>query len=247
MLRVSFIGSGNVATRMADGFRAVGVEVMQMCSPHHGEPVGSLRPDDVDMVIVAVSDDAIPSVLAQIPDAGKALWVHTAGSVAISVFDTAKFPRHGVFYPMQTMSRDLQVDWSRVPLFVEGDSPTTLQFLLDTGKLLTPNVRELNSGNRLKLHSAAVVGCNMVMYLWAVADSILQRAGIDFEVLRPLLEVTLQRTASLSPRQAITGPARRGDIHTIMKHLATLPTDEAETYRFISQQILNIFNPEIKL
>jgi predicted short-subunit dehydrogenase-like oxidoreductase (DUF2520 family) len=246
MLRVSFIGTGNVATRMADGLRAVGAEIVQMCSPHHGEPIASLRPNDADLIIVAVSDDAIPSVLAAVPSAGKAVWAHTAGSVAMSAFDAAKFPRHGVFYPMQTMSKELAVDWQKVPMFIEGNSPEVTDFLLSVARQLTPNVRELSSENRVKLHSAAVVGCNMVMYLWAVADDILQRAGIDFEVLRPLLEVTLERTKQLSPKSAITGPARRGDVKTIAKHIAALPPEEADTYRFLSQKILNLFT-EIKI
>ena len=247
MLKVSFIGAGNVATRMADGFTRAGAEVVQICARSGHEPIAQLRPDDADLIVVSVSDDALPQVLTAVPSAGsRAVWVHTAGSVAMDVFPAAKFPRRGVIYPLQTLSKSYtEVDWRKVPLFVEGSSADVAARITEAAQLLSGVVRPLDSAHRRELHASAVLGCNLVMYLWSLAEGVMQRAGLDFELLRPLLEMTLERTKLLTPTEAMTGPARRGDLSTIAKHVNSLPPDVAATYQFLSQQILKLYHPEL--
>lgn len=254
-MKVSFIGAGNVATRMATGLRAAGAEVVQVQSrtPESArrlaEAVGAEAVERIDgtradMVIVAVSDDSVLPVLDAVTDPGTAIWTHTAGSVGMDAFDAAKFPRHGIFYPLQTMSRQVEVEWSRVPMFTEASSPEVEAEIAAAARLLTPAVTHLDSEHRRQLHAAAVIGCNMVMYLWSLSEDILRSAGLDFEVMRPLLEVTLERTRTLSPTEAMTGPARRGDVRTIRKHLAALSGPAADTYRQLSQNILSLYHPD---
>ena len=239
MRRVSLIGAGNVATRMAARLRELGYEIVQQCS-RTGTPVSSLDPDRCDMVIVAVSDDAIAPVLATVKSAGNAVWVHTSGSVGIDVFDAAKFPRRGVLYPLQTLLKDREVDWSEVPLLVEGDSE-----IETVARDMSPSIARLDTESRRRLHAAAVIGNNMVTYLWSLSRRIMQDAGLDFGMLGPLLHMTLDRSLSLGPQNAMTGPARRGDMHTISTHLAALPPDIAATYGFLSKEILKIYHPEL--
>lgn len=241
ILRVSFIGTGNVATRMAERLREVGAEIVQMCS-RGGTPVSELDPSRADMIIIAVSDDAIVPVLDSIPSGGEALWVHTAGSVGMEVFDSAKFPRHGILYPLQTMLKSLPVDWARVPLLVEGDEEVER-----VARLMSPSVARLDSASRRRLHAAAVMGCNMVMYLWSQSQEICRQAGLPFEMLHPLLQMTLDRATDLGPCNAMTGPARRGDLRTIAAHIAALPPEIADTYRELSRKMLAKFHPEITL
>jgi predicted short-subunit dehydrogenase-like oxidoreductase (DUF2520 family) len=246
MLRVSFIGAGNVATRMAAGFRQAGAEVVQICSRSGNEPIAQLRPDAADLIVVSVSDDALPQVLAEVPSVGNhAVWVHTAGSVAIDVFSAEKFPRRGVIYPLQTLSKNYEVDWRKVPLFIEGSSAEVTRTVAQAAALLSASVTPLDSAHRRELHASAVLGCNLVMYLWSLAEGVMTRAGLDFELLRPLLEMTLERTRAMKPTDAMTGPARRGDLTTITKHMASLPPEVAETYGFLSQQILKLYHPEL--
>lgn len=239
--RVSFIGAGNVATRMAARLRELGAEIVQTCS-RTGTPVSELDPDRADLIILAVSDDAIVPILAEVSSAGKALWVHTAGSVGIDVFDPVKFPRHGVLYPLQTMLKDKPVDWARVPLLVEGDAQVE-----EIARRMSPSVARLDSESRRRLHAAAVIGCNMVMYLWSLSKEITDRAGLPFEMLHPLLQMTLDRALTAGPKAAMTGPAKRGDLRTINRHIKALPQDIADTYRQLSEQILKQYHPEAHL
>lgn len=241
MLKVSFIGAGNVATRMAARLKETGAEIVQMCS-RSGVPVSELDPELADLVIVAVGDDAIAGVLDAVPSAGKALWVHTAGSVGMDVFDPVKFPRHGVLYPLQTMLRERQVDWTRVPLLVEGDPQVE-----EIARTMSPSVARLDSDSRRRLHAAAVMGCNMVMYLWAQSKRIVEDAGLEFDMLKPLLHMTLERAVEIGPDRAMTGPARRGDLNTMRKHIYALPPDIADVYAELSSRMLAQFHPELKI
>lgn len=241
MLRVSFIGSGNVATRMAARLQEIGAEIVQMCS-RSKVPIEELNPNAADLIIVAVSDDAIKPVLDAVKSAGNALWVHTAGSVGIEVFDPEKFPRHGILYPLQTMLKDKELDWARVPLLIEGHEDIEA-----IARRMSPMVARLDSAARRQLHAAAVMCCNMVMFLWYRSQQIVENAGLDYELLKPLMKMTLERAMEIGPATAMTGPAKRGDIHTIKKHIASLPDEIAETYCELSRQMLAKFHPELTL
>lgn len=235
-MRVSFIGRGNVASQFIDRLKEKGVEVVQVCS-RGGLPVSELNPDAVDAVIMAVSDDAIAPILEQIPSAGSAVWMHTAASVGIDVFDPAKFPRHGILYPLQTMLKGHPADWSKVPMLVEGDA-----LCGELARLMSPSVAELDSESRRRLHAAAVICCNMAMYLWSLSERLTDLAGLSLDMLRPLIEMTAARALEMSPAAAMTGPAKRGDLQTIGKHISALPPDIAEVYKFLSNKMLQQFN-----
>ena len=210
-----------------------------MCGRSSGEPIGDLCTDDVDAVIVAVSDDAISEVLRQV-NPGNALWIHTAGSVAI---DAIPFERRGVIYPLQTMLKDKEPDWSNLPLFIEGEDP----LIEELARTMSPNVKPLDSRQRCQLHASAVLSCNLVMHLWSEAERLLGENGLDFALLHPLMCQTLQRAMSGSPSEAMTGPARRGDVGTLRKHLEALPDDLKPTYELLSNQILKKYHPELSI
>ncbi len=240
--RVSFIGAGNVGSTFAEKFKSEGVEIVQICSPSLGN-MDDFNPDGVDAVIIAVTDDAIPALLDRLPGNDSTLWLHTSGSVGIDAFDAGKFPRHGVLYPLQTMLKGVIPDWTNVPIFIEGDDPLNEEL----ARLLSPRVAPLDSMSRRRAHAAAVLCCNLVMYLWSLSEGAMADAGLDFKMLAPLMELTWKRASSGSPEQSLTGPARRGDLGTIRKHLAALNPETSEVYRLLSQNILNRFHPDLKI
>ena len=240
--RVSFIGAGNVGSTFAEKLQSEGVEIVRIYSPSLGN-MDDFTSEGVDSVIIAVTDDAIPALLEQLPGNESTLWLHTSGSVGIDVFDAVKFPRHGVLYPLQTMLKGTQPDWKNVPVFIEGDDPLNEKL----ARMLSPRVATLDSLSRRRVHAAAVLCCNLVMYLWSLSEGVMADAGLDFKMLAPLMELTWRRASSGSPEQSLTGPARRGDLGTIRKHLEALNSETAEVYRLLSQNILNRFHPEMKI
>ena len=250
--RIVLIGSGNVATHLGRGLRDVCViEQVYSRDQSHAErlatevgaasAVSSLSSmvDDADVYIVSVSDDAIAQIASAVPDNG-ALWLHTAGSVGLDVLSSCR-RRCGVLYPMQSFSRNLEVDWSRVPIFVEASDATVANELNTLARMLSENVVECDSAQRMMLHIAAVFSCNFANFLWTEASQLLSKHGLDFDAMLPLIRSTVDKLDHLTPRDAQTGPAVRGDKGVMAKHQSMLDGDDRIIYNQLSQAIMRSF------
>lgn len=248
--KVCIIGSGNVATHLARALSSR-TEIVQIYSRkiENARRLAHLvnaamftnRYDDIvtnaDYYIVAVKDDAIVEVAAQSPET-KGIWAHTSGSVPMDVFSPYK-SCYGVFYPLQTFSRETDVDVSRVPMFIEGSDKTTTESLMQLAGEISSIVRYADSDLRRRLHIAAVFACNFVNLMWIEADELLKQQNLDIHFLIPLLAETLRKIETASPTDVMTGPARRGDRRIINEHLKMLSGERKEIYSQLSQYILN--------
>lgn len=250
------IGAGNVAWHLATAL-ALQTDIVsvyshtdahaQALATHIGRPESAISclseiPADCDYYIVSIKDDAIADVAKHTPDAG--IWAHTSGSVPMSVFDGVK-SRYGVFYPLQTFSRDVTLDISHVLFFIEGSTTSVTTALSNLASLISDCVEPADSHRRRALHVAAVFACNFANYMWVHADTLLRREGLNLSVMQPLLAETLDKITRVSPHAAQTGPARRGDIHTIEKHLEMLDDNDSKAiYRLLSDSILKHYNNE---
>ena len=122
MIRVSIIGSGNVAQHLIQAFsKTTDIELVQVFS-RRKESVSHLIPMDkitsdfselksVDLTIIAVTDDAIAGVSEQLSFKNQFV-AHTSGSVSIEATDRKN--RQGVFYPLQTFSKSKEVDFKTI-------------------------------------------------------------------------------------------------------------------------------------
>lgn len=212
---------------------------------------------NADFTIVAVNDDAVKEIAeAKYPthfasadkptdttcDAplGKpwgGVWMHTSGSVPMEVWQ-GKRPQYGVFYPLQTLSRDVKIDFARVPMFIEGCDEATLAAIRDLASLVSQRVEVADSARRRQLHIAAVFACNFVNFMWTQADDLLQEHSLSIDVLEPLLEETLRKCLTASPAKSQTGPARRGDRQVMASHAAQLDGDARFIYETLSHLIM---------
>ena len=171
--------------------------------------------------VIAVSDDAVGSVAEQLP-ATEGLVVHTAGSVSMDIF-AGKVQNYGVMYPLQTFSKDRPVDFREIPFFLEADSSENLQLLMQIAKSASNKVFAANSLERMRLHLAAVFGCNFVNCMYDIASQIAGQSGFDSGILAPVLMETAQKAiASGNPQLVQTGPARRNDANVMQKHAELL-------------------------
>lgn len=252
-MRIVVLGSGNVATHLAKALDE-SCDVVQIFSRNilNAELLaGTLKNatatndlsqliNDADVYILSIKDDAILSVLSNV-QLKKGLWLHTSGSVSASVFN-GRFLHYGVLYPLQTFSRDVYVNMSDVPFFVEGDSEETTVEIECIAKTISNKVYRADSIQRRNIHVAAVFGCNFVNYLWGVADEILQKSGYDFEILLPLIKVTLDKAINVGPAIGQTGPARRGDKNTMMSHEQLISADQKNVYKLISECIMRKYD-----
>ena len=175
--------------------------------------------ENADLYIIAIPDDSIAAFSEILPLKNK-LVVHTSGSVSMDALSDRN--RKGVFYPLQTFSKNRAVNFNNIPICVEATEATDLRLLMNLGKSLSEKVVEVNSEERSKLHLAAVFVNNFVNHLYAIGDDILSSNKLSFDLLYPIIEETASKIKTLAPSQVQTGPARRGDQKTIEKHLHLL-------------------------
>lgn len=228
-------GAGRIAWHLGKRLKSKGLPVAQVISrtAEHAEALGMALQcawstdwaevlPNADWVIIAVSDDAIGAVgdqlAAHIPNA---LLTHTSGATPGHVLkDDAS--RYGVFYPLQSFSKERQPVWSKIPFCVDASSPEDVLFLRKMAKRIGNLVYQVNDAQRSVLHVAAVFANNFSNYCFSVAEKILDEADLPFEMLHPLMEETLAKAIQDAPSKMQTGPAVRGDRETIQKHLQLL-------------------------
>ncbi len=252
---IVFIGAGNLATNLAKALYHKGFRIVQIYSRTEesarnlAEKVEAEFTTDLGEVnpyarlyIVSLKDSAFTELLPAIV-AGKrkeALLVHTAGSLPMSVWEGAA-EHYGVFYPMQTFSKQREVDFREIPFFIEASTPEDTEFLKAVAATLSERVYEADSEQRKSLHLAAVFACNFTNHMYALAADLLEKYHLPFDVMLPLIDETARKVHELSPKAAQTGPAIRYDENVINNHLAMLSDDAGmqRLYESISRSIFN--------
>lgn len=146
---------------------------------------------------------------------------------------------HGVIYPLQTLSRERDIDFRRVPLCIEANTPENLERIKEWARTVSGIIYHVDSRQRAILHLAAVFACNFPNQLFHVAERILERYQLPFEMLRPLIGETAAKVQAMTPFQAQTGPALRQDLQVMEKHIELLRGDAMlqEIYRILSEMI----------
>ncbi len=259
-MRIAIIGAGRVATNLAPALQRCGHEVVEVWSKSRIAAValaeqlgcrymwGSLDviTCEADLYLIAVKDTVLADVIRQLHSGREqALMAHTAGSMPLSLFADAGHERGGVFYPMQTFSKERAVDFSRVHFFIEASQRSDERCLMDLATELNANadfVHRSTSSSRRQLHLAAVFACNFVNHCCTLADGLLADAGLDFSVMQPLVEETVDKLHQLPPAEAQTGPAARRDENVMGLQRAMLSNrpDLQRIYTLLSSSIMNV-------
>ncbi len=247
MISVVLLGAGNVATHLFKAFnKANEITVNQWYNRNikaiEGYKKAVDTTDDItalkdaDIYILAVSDDAISDLSKQLPFENR-LVVHTSGSVGM--YDMDKKHKRGVFYPLQTFSKDADVDFSEVPLCIEAlNNKEDLPILRKLAKAIGSEPHKVNSDQRAALHLAAVFVNNFTNQMYRIAHEITESYGAEFDILKPLIKETARKLDDLSPFLAQTGPAKRNDKKTIKKHLKLLEDKHhKEIYELFTKSI----------
>ena len=223
-MKIVFIGAGNLATHLSQALSKAGHDIVQVYSRTKdaahilASKIGATSTNDIkdivcnaDIYIFSVKDDVLPSVVEPLcVGARDALFLHTAGSVPMTVFK-GKALRYGVFYPMQSFTKSRELDLSNVPVYIEGDSEATLS-----------TIRVMDSEKRRKLHLAAVFASNFVNCCYDLASEIMRDIDADFSDFLPLIDETASKVHDITPREAQTGPAVRYDQNVMMRQLELL-------------------------
>ena len=247
MKNIILLGSGNVATHLGIALKNSNYTIVQVYSKiienakvlankldtQFTNNLSKLK--STDLIIVCINDDAILSVLSQIKNTA---IVHTSGSIGLDVFKQ-KFTNYGVFYPLQTFNKEVDINISEIPFCIEGNSLEFEKQLIKIAKTLSNNVVKMNSQQRKQLHIAAVFACNFSNHMYSIADDLLAKKNIDFKILLPLIRKTNANLENYRPKEVQTGPAKRKDTAIIQEHIATIKENKIkELYHRISDNII---------
>jgi predicted short-subunit dehydrogenase-like oxidoreductase (DUF2520 family) len=247
MIKITIIGSGNVAQHLIDAFaKSNAVEIVQVFSRTKNSiqnlDSSKITNDcntlaEADLYIIAVSDDAIANVSSHLPFENR-LVVHTSGSAPLTSLDDKN--RKGVFYPLQTFTKGKAVDFKTIPFCLETQLENDYTLLENTANSISDNVYKIDSQQRKALHVAAVFVNNFTNHLYQLGDDICQENNVPFDILKPLIQETAEKILKLSPKDAQTGPAKRNDISTIEAHESFLSNENQSTiYKILTQSIQN--------
>jgi len=246
MIKIVLLGAGNVGVNLLKALlKKKGIEVVQWYnrSPIPYDQAYNKVPTTnelneivtADLYIISVSDSAI-STTAKALENKKGLVVHTAGSVHLSILN--QHQQQGVFYPLQTFSKQKEVHFSQIPLCLEANSDENLSLLRKVAEGIGCPVHYINSTQRKALHVAAVFVNNFTNHLYAVGEELCREHQVSFAVLQPLIEETADKIKHLPPSAAQTGPAKRGDQAILEDHLKHLTKERhQQLYQLISSSI----------
>jgi predicted short-subunit dehydrogenase-like oxidoreductase (DUF2520 family) len=249
MIKLVILGTGNVATHLFNAFfKAENVVVVQV----YGRNKSALKPFsektqttssfdglvEADVYLVCVKDDAVKEVISKIPFKDK-LIAHTSGSVPLlDFFENPDSRRDGVFYPLQTFSKETEVDFSEIPICLEASEEHGYQTLKSLANNISGKTYKISTEQRKSLHLAAVFACNFTNYMYRIGEKICEENKVPFEILHVLIMETAKKATLNSPEKTQTGPAVRGDEKTIEKHLEQLKdSDFKEIYILLTEFI----------
>lgn len=249
---VTLIGAGNVAHHLGQALHASGMRIAQIYSRnyHKAKELAELVSAEAlseweqlkpcDLVVIAVSDQAIPEVAALLSRflPSDTLVVHTSGATPSAII-ASHFQRYGVFYPPQTFSIGRELDFSETPICIHAGNEEDMLLLEELGKRIARSVFRIDDMQRRWLHLSAVLVNNFPNHLYTLAEQVLQDHQLPFELLKPLILETARKVQDHSPAMMQTGPAHRGDQATMEAHLRLLEEYPGvmEIYRVISRSI----------
>lgn len=251
---IVIIGAGNVATHLAQALHHAGFRISQVWSRHAAsaafiaEKVGAKVVQSLSdiqpvatLYLFTVKDDAYEDILAQLPLLNGAA-VHTSGTLSIEILKPY-FKEYGVWYPLQTFSKEKPIDIATIPFVIHASSEAFQQRLISMTQKLNADFQLLNDFQRKQLHISAVIANNFANHLWKLAFDFSEKNGIPSEIFQSLLKESLSKAIAIGPKKAQTGPAVRGDVALVQQHIDALnaanETHLATIYKQLSESIMN--------
>ncbi|WP_312355647.1 Rossmann-like and DUF2520 domain-containing protein [Empedobacter sp.] len=252
MSSIVILGAGNVAFHLTRALIENTCNVRQIFNRtlEHAREIGEANRisytdkiseiEKADIYIIASADSGIEefSHYIQYDDV---LVVHTSGSSPMSVLKGDY--RKGVFYPLQTFSKERTMRYDNIPFFIEAENSEDLKKLNELGNRISNEVHELNFVSRMQVHMTGVWANNFVNHLYYIAGNICEQNNVPFDVLLPLIQETANKVIEMSPKDAQTGPAKRGDQVIIDRHLEALQDDSRllQIYQILTDSIKRVY------
>jgi len=247
-MQIVIIGSGNVAYHMAKTFSLKKIPLLQIFG-RNGEELKKISQEldvsystehleDADLYIICVSDASVENV-SKIITKKDVLVAHTSGSLPKEILSGEY--RKSSFYPLQTFSKSKELDYEKIPFFIETENERDKEILFDLASKISQNVMESNHEKRKYIHLTAVFACNFVNHLFARAKEISDSQEIPFSYFLPLIDETVKKIHEIEPKDAQTGPAVRNDVRVLELHEQLLKGESLEIYKTMNHSIQKMY------
>jgi predicted short-subunit dehydrogenase-like oxidoreductase (DUF2520 family) len=185
--------------------------------------------DEVELVILAVPDDAIPSLAGSLRLYSGQAMIHTSGALGAEVLEPAMAAgtQVGAFHPLVAFA-DTELAVAALhgaTVAIEGDDQLA-ELLAAMAEAIGAQAVRLAPGTKSAYHAAAVLAAGGFVALLDAIAELGRVAGLDeagsLAIYGRLAEQTLANARALGVARALTGPMTRGDVGTLERHLATL-------------------------
>lgn len=247
-MQTVIIGSGNVAYHMAKAFSLKNIPLMQVFGRNDEElkkisgelnvPYSTEHLQDADLYIICVSDNSVENI-SRLITKKNCLVAHTSGSLPKEILKGEY--RKSSFYPLQTFSKSKELDYEKIPFFIEAENEQDKQLLFEIASRISENVMESSHEKRKYIHLTAVFACNFVNHLFAKAKEISDSQEIPFNYFLPLIDETIQKIHEIEPKDAQTGPAVRNDVRVLELHEQLLKDESLEIYKTMNHSIQKMY------
>lgn len=248
---IVMIGAGNLANSLAPALNRAGYRISQVYSRtedsalslstrlkcEYTTKLSQIR-NDASIYFLVLTDQATLTFINEFnfPDA---MIVHVSGGLNIDVLRGSAL-KYGVFYPIQTFSKGLELEFKNIPICIEAGDQVSEERLMKIAKKLSDIYYKIDSLQRKYLHAAAVFACNYVNHMYDISSEILREASLPFSLLHPLIRETAEKAIKNQPNEVQTGPAVRNDMVVINEHLKLLATNKhyQHLYKILSESII---------
>lgn len=247
-MQIVIIGSGNVAYHMAKAFVQKNIPLAQIFGRNEKElkkiseelniPYSIKKLEGADLYIICVSDNSVEEV-SKIIAKKNCLVAHTSGSLPKEIL-VGEY-RKSSLYPLQTFSKSKELEYGKIPFFIEAENETDKKMLFEIVSKISDNVMESTHEKRKYIHLTAVFACNFVNHLFAKAKEISDSREIPFEYFLPLIDETVQKIHEIDPKSAQTGPAVRNDKRVLELHEQLLKDESLEIYKTMNHSIRKMY------
>jgi predicted short-subunit dehydrogenase-like oxidoreductase (DUF2520 family) len=241
---IAIVGAGRVGSAFAIALRKRGAPVVALAGrdlarvENAATAIGGVQAVAIadlsgmaQRVLIAVSDNAIPEVAAQLRDAGfvRGAALHTSGCrgpEALSDLADAGVST-GTLHPLQTFpTAEIGAAQLAGSSFAIGGEGEALAWAQEIVELFDGKALPIRPEHWALYHAAAVIASNYHATILDAALECMEAAGVSradgLHALTPLLEGTLRSILRLGPQDALTGPISRGDSESVRRNRQAL-------------------------
>ncbi|MCW3160714.1 Rossmann-like and DUF2520 domain-containing protein [Chryseobacterium oryctis] len=247
-MQIVIIGSGNVAYHITKAFVFNKIPLVQIFGRNEKElskiseelniPFSSEKLEDADLYIICVSDNSVEEI-SKLISKKNCLVAHTSGSLPKEIL-VGEY-RKSSFYPLQTFSKSKELEYKKIPFFIETENEEDKKILFEIASKVSENVMESTHEKRKYIHLTAVFACNFVNHLFSRAKEISDSQEIPFDYFLPLIDETVQKIHEIEPKSAQTGPAVRNDKRVLELHEQLLKDESLEIYKVMNHSIQKMY------